>query len=160
MKKRFTTGCKQAGISLLEVMLSLSIIAIILVMATRYYFLASNAQRVNQTRQQIATIIAGVQLWKESSSATYSGLGSNGIQTLVNAGDLVKTADYDSTTGNLYNPWSRPITLSATSSGQSATISTTVSNLNQCNDLKSSYPTGVCLGSNFNLDIYGQDNNP
>ena len=53
MKKRFTTGYKQAGISLLEVMLSLSIIAVILVMATRYYFLASNAQRVNQDRKSV-----------------------------------------------------------------------------------------------------------
>ena len=156
MKKAINTGCKQAGISLLEVMLSLSIIAIILVMATRYYFLASNAQRVNQTRQQIATIIAGVQLWKESSSATYAGLGANGIQTLIDAGDLVKTADYDSSTGNLFNPWARPVTLTATSSGQSATIATTVGNMSQCNDLKSSYPTGVCLGTNFSLDIYGQ----
>ena len=34
---------KQLGISLLEVMLSLSIIAIILVMATKYFFVANRS---------------------------------------------------------------------------------------------------------------------
>lgn len=51
---------KQKGISLLEVMLSLAIIAIILVMATRYYGIASLSNKLNTGSSQASEIKAGL----------------------------------------------------------------------------------------------------
>ena len=51
---------KQKGISLLEVMLSLAIIAIILVMATRYFGLASRGSKLNDATQQINEVRQGL----------------------------------------------------------------------------------------------------
>ncbi len=49
-------GKKQKGISLLEVLLSLTIISVILVMATRYYFEASASAKAASTAQLIVGI--------------------------------------------------------------------------------------------------------
>jgi prepilin-type N-terminal cleavage/methylation domain-containing protein len=51
---------KQRGISLLEVMLSLAIIAIILVMATRYFGIASRSSNLNTATGQVNEIRQGV----------------------------------------------------------------------------------------------------
>ena len=48
---------KQRGISLLEVLLSLSVIAIILVMATRYYRSAQQSQQVSNAVSMISGIV-------------------------------------------------------------------------------------------------------
>lgn len=55
---------KNRGISLLEVMLSLAIIAIILVMATRYFGIASKESLLNQATQQISEIRQGYARWQ------------------------------------------------------------------------------------------------
>src|SRR3989339_709468 len=51
----------QQGISLLEVLLSLSVIAIILVMASRYYLSARNSVSANDTMQRMALMKTAVQ---------------------------------------------------------------------------------------------------
>ena len=64
----------QRAISLLEVLLSLSIIAIILVMATRYFFVASNNDKINILRQQIGSLVAAVNSWKNQNPQYTSSL--------------------------------------------------------------------------------------
>lgn len=54
---------KIKGITLLEVILSLAIIALILVMATRYYGLAHLEEQVNDTTSMIQSIRAAGQHW-------------------------------------------------------------------------------------------------
>lgn len=51
---------KQRGIGLLELMLSLAIIAILLILATRYYQSTSQSQKVNQAAGDIQALIAAV----------------------------------------------------------------------------------------------------
>src|SRR3990167_10875228 len=51
---------REQWLSLLEVLLSLSIIAIILIMARRYFFVASHNDKVNITVSQIGGLIAAV----------------------------------------------------------------------------------------------------
>lgn len=53
-------GKKQKGISLLEVLLSLTIISVILVMATRYYFEASTNARAQATAQLLTGLKAEI----------------------------------------------------------------------------------------------------
>src|SRR3990167_733649 len=82
---RVKTRKYQRAISLLEVLLSLSIIAIILVMATRYFFVASHNDKVNTTFGQIGGLIAAVHNYK-GANALYDE-GTN-IRTLAHAVQL------------------------------------------------------------------------
>jgi prepilin-type N-terminal cleavage/methylation domain-containing protein len=59
--KRFGGQLKQAGISLLEVLLSLAIISIILVMAMQYFTTAGNNQKLNMVRTFIGADMAAIQ---------------------------------------------------------------------------------------------------
>ena len=49
---------RQAGIGLLELMLSLAIIAILLIMATRYYLTTSRSEKVNDTISIVQALVA------------------------------------------------------------------------------------------------------
>lgn len=71
MKKfRFLFAKKQFGIGLLELMLSLSIIAVLLVMATRYYMSAATNSRVNQTADAVMGLAAAAECWASSAQNT------------------------------------------------------------------------------------------
>jgi len=70
---------KHMGIGLLELMLSLAIIAVLLVMATRYYMSAAMNSRINQTIDAIMGLPAAAECWASSGSNTsnpgnYTGL--------------------------------------------------------------------------------------
>ena len=132
MMRLLNRSNKQAGISLLEVMLSLSIIAIILVMATRYFFVANNNSNVNKLRGEIATVVSALQDYRNQ-HADYSGVTDMSI--LIAAGFIDKTADVTATTYN--NPWTSPILV--TGSATSATITTTVPSQSDCNAVASGY---------------------
>lgn len=71
--KTFSKQLKQAGISLLEVLLSLAIIAIILVMAMQYFSTASNNQKLNMVRTFIGADMAAIQGY---------GINNNGFTNL------------------------------------------------------------------------------
>lgn len=81
MKKYFLNRC-QRGISLLEVMLSLAIISVILVMATRYFGIAGRGSRINQTIALVGEIKQGTQRYvmdgNDPSKATLQNLADNG----------------------------------------------------------------------------------
>lgn len=73
----------QRGVGLLELMLSLAIIAILLIMATRYYQSASQSQKVTQTASDIQALMAAAANYTASDpNATYS------IDDLASAGLL------------------------------------------------------------------------
>ena len=85
---------KQRGIGLLELMLSLAIISILLVMATRYYKAARQAQQVNDAISLVQAIAGATANWVIGEDG-YSSLQS--IDTLVNQGYLP--------TGSQRDPW-------------------------------------------------------
>lgn len=142
--KRRVSKIYQSGISLLEVLLSLSIIAIILVMATRYYFVASNNDRINIVRQQVGSLIAAVNEWKGQNARYDSTLS---VATLYKDGMLAKstslvTAGDDA---NLYDPWGDEITV--TGESNSATIAVTLPKMSDCIALQNSYQDASCNGN-------------
>ncbi len=138
---------KQSGISLLEVMLSLSIIAIILVMATRYFFVASENQNVNKVRGQIGTVVAGLQNYRNQ-NADYTGISMN---TLVVGGFVAQTADVSGAAGSyqLNNPWNSPITVAIASTVNGAIVSTALPTQNDCAALLAGYSSsnGACTST-------------
>ncbi len=140
VKKNF-----QKGISLLEVLLSLTIIAIILVMAVRYFFVAENNNRINTTRQDIGSLIAAVNSWKGRNPQYTSNLS---IKTLVDEGELTLSNSL-TTAGVLYNPWGQEITMTIDPASVLAavTIATPLPDNNDCVQLNNSYPAAICDGS-------------
>ena len=135
-----TSWIKQQGISLLEVMLSLSIIAIILVMATRYFFTASESQRINQAKAQVTAILAA--------STTYGhnkgGFAAVSTKSLVDDGYLDKNNPSIDAAGVFSNPWHNPITVTAAAGNLNASIDTDVDTQAACDGLKASFPGGTC----------------
>ena len=131
------------AISLLEVLLSLSIIAIILVMATRYFFVAANNDKVNELRQQIGAVVAGVNAWKNQNPQFSPSLT---IAQLYTDGFLAKSSSLSSDDATLYDPWGDQISLTAT--GTAAQITVTMPKKSDCNAILNSYPDGTCGGGN------------
>lgn len=153
-------GCRkqQEGISLLEVLLSLGIIAIILVMATKYFFVANRNDKVNIVRQQIGAIISAVESWK-AEQPTYSATPSLSIGTLSDEGFLAKSSlmqDGGKTNARLNNPWGYLIAIdNVTDTG--ADITTTLPGINECRSLHNSYPDAEdCKSGLFRLHIPSQ----
>ena len=136
----------QAGISFLEVLMSLTIIAIILVMATRYFFVANNNDRINEARQQIGSVIAAAHGWKNQ-NPQYSA-DSNFLSTLYNDGflahsnSLTVSGKVPGAIAKMYDPWGAPI--SVTSSSNGVTITVSLPKHSDCVSLKNSYPEGSC----------------
>lgn len=144
---------RQAGIGLLELMLSLAIIAILLVMATRYYGIASRSQRVNQGVAQVGSLEGAVATWR-GSKTSYTGV------TIPILGDqgLLSSAEYDGT--NLYDPWGGKVGLAATSAGKGATITYTdipgdacLAMADRMHDVKAATQRGNCTGTSFTYTI-------
>lgn len=93
----------QKGISLLEVMLSLAIIAIILVMATRYFGIASSSSKVNQALSEMKEVQGGI--------SKYLNINGNMPPDLAT---LAKLNYITQTTATGINPWNGKITMSGT----------------------------------------------
>lgn len=90
----------QIGIGLLELMLSLAIIAILLVAATRYYQTTVSSQRVNAGARMVATVTAAVDSWYDIFK-TYSS-----PENTISTENLIKInllpSDFAAPTAN---PW-------------------------------------------------------
>lgn len=110
--KKMSTQLLAKGIGLLELMLSLAIIAILLIMATRYYQSASTNQKINQAVDMFAAVKSGVRNYYLSTKTFPTG-----VQTLVQSGYLPTSyLDGDkstaTTTANV-NPWSGSLAIAA-----------------------------------------------
>ncbi len=159
--KRFGLSVrKQKGISLLEVLLSLSIIAIILVMATRYFFVANRNDKVNTVRQQIGAVTSAIESWK-SQNATYSATPSLSLGTLSNQGFLANSSymvNAGTSNATLNNPWGYSISITNISDN-GADITTTLPGINECKALRNSYPDAQnCTSGAFTLHIPSNSN--
>ena len=100
---------KLRGISLLELILVLAVVAILLVIATRFFEVANRSRQVNNAYQDIKTISAASQSWWEDHGRNYTKLKLT-LTKLVEGGYLVKS--YQS------NPWGGIISVTAASSDQ------------------------------------------
>ena len=136
-----------AGISLLEVLLSLSIIAIILVMATRYFFVANDNDKVNMARQEIGSLIAGINAWKNQ-NPQYTGLT---IKQLSDDGFLAHSNSLSPDQSTLYGPWGTAIQMNP--SDTSVQISLTLPKASECKSLMNSYPDATCDNQTFTLTV-------
>lgn len=139
---------KQIGISLLEVLLSLSIIAIILVLATRYFFVATNNNKINTAVSQVGGIVAAVHTWK-GINTSYDGVS---VQVLYNAGQLENFPGLDNTTASavmLKDLWGDEYTVSPGTDDNHVTVTLTLPDSGNCAALKNAYDGATCDGTEF-----------
>lgn len=146
--KTFNGKIRQAGISLLEVLLSLAIIAIILVMAVQYFSTASTNQRLNMVRTLIGVDMSAVQSYALN-NPTFTSLDWG---TLVDGGYIsTDPKNITCATGSQkgctqVTPWGDSIELSSSSSTNGlAYISIKLPNKDKslCQNLQDSYGTKV-----------------
>jgi type II secretory pathway pseudopilin PulG len=111
MLKKVSYQAKQRGIGLLELMLSLSIIAILLVMATRYFVIANENQKLNNALSMVNGFAGGAANY---ATATHSYTGMT-IENLINGNYIPNTFGGNATPpdGTGANPWGGNLTLSA-----------------------------------------------
>lgn len=145
---------KQRGIGLLELMLSLAIIAILLVMATRYYVITSRSQQTNQAVQFVNAMIGAARTY--SAGGNFSGIDTSG-KALIDMG-LISKGDQDGNGTGVINGWGNPVKFTSEGNGGSLTISMKVPNysclaLNQ--KLASDDNPTPCTGDNFSFLIGG-----
>lgn len=135
---------KQRGIGLLELMLSLSIIAILLVMATRYYDNASYSNKINNGISQVNAIAAAMYNYKN-----VHGNYTATIQDLINDGWLPTTFSAANA-----NPWGGSLAVSSPGNGFTVQVNAIPN--------QSSGGTGACSAMkaliNNNTNNYGNTN--
>lgn len=147
--KKFSNQFKQAGISLLEVLLSLAIISIILVMAMQYFTTAGNNQKLNMVRTFLGADMAAIQGYGVNNSGDYSGLTDWDV--LVSNGYLSRDTKSLSCTGDdgagctQKTPWGDTVTITAPSSagGGAVTLSVPLPSQDLCQNLIQSYGAQV-----------------
>lgn len=103
----------QRGVSLIELMLALAIIAIILVIATRYFARANLSQQISNATDQVMGVRAAANSYLNDKSGQTVTLN---MGTLVGAGYLPQS--YAGTTGTAgvgINPWNGNISVAYTS---------------------------------------------
>lgn len=135
------------GISLLEVMLSLAIIAIILVLASRYFILAQNNTNMTQALNEIQNINAAAQNWRLS-HGDFSGIS---MQGLIDRNLLPATAEN--------NPWGgkTDVTPSSANASQYTIIMRKIPRsacknlLLELNTDAETTPPGQCIVGDFEL---------
>jgi type II secretory pathway pseudopilin PulG len=141
---------KQRGISLLEVMLSISVIALILVMATRFFYVANNNNKVNTAISQVAGLEAAMYSWK-GANLTYEGVD---IDKLFAAGELVNFPGSGEENGKqvLYTPWGTSEYMVEAVEGGGAAIR--AANIPNCVVLQKAFgDRATCDGTAFKYDI-------
>ncbi len=117
----------QRGIGLLELMLSLAIIAILLIMATRYYQTTKQSQEVNDAVQLVNSLVGAMTNYRTDNPTTYK-TATVSIETLTDTG-YMPSAYGD---GTNTSPWRTSI--GPTSFGASNEVYVTI------NDV----PAGAC----------------
>lgn len=105
---------RQRGIGLLELMLSLSIIAILLVMATRYFMAANESQKLNNAISQVSGIAGGMANY-DIANPGYKNL--TGIKELVEGHYVPASLGGNNTNGKGANPWAGDLNLTVTPPG-------------------------------------------
>jgi Tfp pilus assembly protein PilE len=105
---------KSRGIGLLELMLSIAIIAILLVMATRYYMSARQSQQIGDAVSMVSGIMSGAAHFSNAHGHTYTGIT---LQSLVGAGNVPASfcgTGTAATCGNNANPWKGNLSVAET----------------------------------------------
>jgi type II secretory pathway pseudopilin PulG len=123
MRRRRT----QCGIGLLELMLSISIIAILLVMATRFYMSAKQSEQVADTASHVTGIISGAANYANGNNNDYSNIS---LLKLVQGGYIPPVlCGGDTSTCPGLNPFRGTTTVTGTTTNYIITMNSLPTNI-------------------------------
>lgn len=154
----------QQGVGLLELMLSLAIIAIILIMTTRYYSSASNSQKITSAVDEINAVKGAMGSYLAGYPAGQTPSPAPTIGSLVQTGLLPPTFVASGTSSSsTTNPWGMSISI-GTITAQSYQVLMTMPSADVCttvmNQVNSSSGGGVngpsssCSGGALTATFY------
>lgn len=107
-----TSRNKTSGIGLLELLLVLAVIAILLLMVTRYYRSAKESQRIGEAVSMMSSIIRGAADYSIANNHTYKGIS---LKALADGGDIpAGFCGNNRVTCPGLNPWNNTITVAET----------------------------------------------
>ena len=136
---------KQCGIGLLELMLSLTVIALLLLAATRYYVLVRSSEQTNEAVAMLTAVIGAVDQWrwtyKDNPNATIN------LKDLIDQGLLPQKFDEIHA-----NPWGGVLTINNDTSGAAKITLTDVPNgicVNLKDMMEEHKMEGNCQGTTF-----------
>jgi len=109
---------RQRGIGLLELMLSLSIIAILLVMATRYFMVANESQKLNNAVSEVNGIAGGAANYDLS----FPGYQDMTLQKLIQGRFVPASLGGSDGNGTGANPWGGNLDVQTSSPGFIVTV--------------------------------------
>jgi prepilin-type N-terminal cleavage/methylation domain-containing protein len=160
--KKLSGGLKQAGISLLEVLLALAIIAIIYVMSMQYFTTATYQQKLNMIRTLIGADMAAVQSYGIN-NPTYKNLSWYTLVTNGYINEDPKNIDCSGGSCMQKTPWGSDITLNSVSgtSGEMPYLSIPLPDPAYCNNLVDSYGAQIVQCDQSGVaTVYLNANNP
>ncbi len=97
---------KFLAIGILEILLVLSVIAVLIIAITNYYFVTQRNHLILSSVNQIMRLNIGIQDWK-GKQKDYTGLS---VEALADIGAFNKT-EYSSTDKKLYSPFNTPVSI-------------------------------------------------
>ena len=163
LKKR-----RQRGIGLLELMLSISIIAILLVMATRYYMSTKQSQQESDAVSQVMGIVSGGANYALGNNNSYSNMS---LLALVQGGYVPGSfcgSGSGSSCGSDASPWHTSLSVAAGSANSNyvitiaaipatnvcTTTAALVNNSIQNTQLGGTSSNAVCSGNSLVVTVY------
>jgi len=160
------------AIGLLELMLSLAIIAVLLIMATRYYSSASSSSKIQGAVDQVNAIRSAVQ--NATAGASSASAGSLTIGYLVAAGYLplsfVDAASVSAaeTLSTAISPYGTSVGMSATATGLTISMDTPnkqtceaiANKVNATSQSQAASCSSGALSVSYTMGSSGSDNTP
>lgn len=142
----------QRGIGLLELMLSLAIIAILLVMATRYFASARQGQEVASAISMVQAISAASQSYFVANNNSWAGLAVSAL----------KTGNYLPANASAAGPWGGTVSVTQSDTANPTAVTITIPNVPEaaCNQLNGalksqaiSVPTCAAGANTYTVEI-------
>jgi len=139
---------KTKGIGLLELMLALSIIAVLLVAATRYFKSTDSSRKVNAAVDILQVVINASEDWRTTNN-NYADIS---LAALQKQGLLPGNTEWTESSGN---PWGGGIKVTTNDSGKTIALTLTQVPLKECNSLsdlmlKKGVTAQTCTNSEYN----------
>jgi competence protein ComGC len=140
---------KQQGLGFLELILSIAIIVIILIMATRYYILASTAEKMKAAVTEVNIVTTALQQW-QTKQPNFKNIT---LEKLAAQG-LLPNKYYHPAEKKLVGPWGRNLNFTVHNDGAYISITFTLISAKHALNLAKKLPKATAEANKVTVKIY------